>query len=116
MLESGKGTPSLALRQRVVRVAYRLPRFTPATEPERSAAEANSMRHIFLVLGRIAAAIGCLASIAHVISSVAALFDRSRNLTDGMMCMPLFGVYGFLINAALFVVFGRVCAMKPGRK
>jgi hypothetical protein len=73
------------------------------------------MERLFLVVGRVAAMLGCLASVVHGVSSVVALFDRSTAVTDAMVMRPFCSIYGFIINGALFVVCGRVMelASKP---
>jgi hypothetical protein len=71
------------------------------------------MGHLFLVLGRFAAGFGCLASAIQVLSSILALFDRTKSLTDAMLAMPIYWAYAVIINGALFVVFGRVMEIQP---
>lgn len=70
------------------------------------------MQRFFLGLGLFMAVMGCLAAVIQGFSSVFALFDKSKSVTDDMLVMPFYCAYKFSINAALFIVFERVMGMK----
>jgi hypothetical protein len=71
------------------------------------------MGRSILVLGRFAADFGGLVAAVQVLSSILALFDRTKSLTDAMLAMPICWAYGVIINGALFVVFGRAMDSQP---
>ncbi len=70
------------------------------------------MQRFFLGLGLFMAVMGCLAAVIQCFSSVFALFDKSKSVTDDMLMMPFYRAYIFSINAALVIVFERVIGME----
>jgi hypothetical protein len=70
-----------------------------------------------LILGSFVATWGCLAAIVRGLISVHNMLDRQRAVTPETVMMLFESVYLFVINAALYVVFGRVMQMgsKPAK-
>jgi hypothetical protein len=72
------------------------------------------MGNTFLLIGQFVALLGCAASIYYGALSTFQVFVGRNPVTDFMIGKILLSVYGFFINGALYVVFGRAAERTTG--
>jgi len=71
------------------------------------------MGRLLLVLGRVAAVLAWLVCVVRVLGSLSPLFGQPKAAKDAAEVTLVYNVCGFIINAALFVAFGRIIETGP---